>query len=243
MSINLERKINQLKSEGYLIGQTNLAFNDDGMYVECEDAIRLSVKKRGTENIIYRAEGNKCNNTSISIIGHNNVVILSGYSDFSNSILRISGNNNFFYFGAFSTVGSMTTLLSGNDNEIIVGDFCMFSNRLFFDTSDSHSIYDLDTSLRINHDKGIKIGNHVWIGRDVRVSKGSIISSNCIIGQGSLVSGELNANCIYGGVPARLIRENVTWSRMKSDSIEEMESTNRHKEFAKRVQTYKEKLK
>lgn len=53
---------------------------------------------------------------------------------------------------------------------------------------------------------GIRIGDNVWIGAGARILDGSDIGDGCVIGAGAVVRGKLEANGIYAGVPARLIR-------------------------------------
>lgn len=52
----------------------------------------------------------------------------------------------------------------------------------------------------------IEIGNNVWIGAKCVVTSGSSIPDNVIVAAGSVVSGALEGNSIYGGVPARRIK-------------------------------------
>lgn len=53
---------------------------------------------------------------------------------------------------------------------------------------------------------GIRIGDNVWIGAGARILDGSDIGDGCVVGAGAVVRGRLEANGIYAGVPARLIR-------------------------------------
>lgn len=57
----------------------------------------------------------------------------------------------------------------------------------------------------------IVIGNKVWIGTNVTVLKGVKIGDGCVIAAGSLVTKDIPANCLAGGVPAKVIKENVKW--------------------------------
>ena len=60
-----------------------------------------------------------------------------------------------------------------------------------------------------NHiDKPIVIGDNVWIGANVTICAGVTIAPNTIIAAGAVVNKSLTEeNCIYGGVPAKKIKE------------------------------------
>ena len=57
----------------------------------------------------------------------------------------------------------------------------------------------------------VVIGNHVWIGQRATILKGVTIGDNAIVAAGAVVTKDVPANTIVGGVPAKVIRENVTW--------------------------------
>ena len=52
----------------------------------------------------------------------------------------------------------------------------------------------------------IIIGNNVWIGASVTVVPGVTIGDNAIIAAGAVVTKDVEANTIVGGVPAKVIR-------------------------------------
>jgi acetyltransferase-like isoleucine patch superfamily enzyme len=54
---------------------------------------------------------------------------------------------------------------------------------------------------------GVDIGNNVWIAAGSVVLPGSRIGDNAVIGAGSVVRGEIPANEIWAGVPARKIKD------------------------------------
>jgi acetyltransferase-like isoleucine patch superfamily enzyme len=58
----------------------------------------------------------------------------------------------------------------------------------------------------------VRIGNQVWIGANATVLKGVTIGDGAIIAAGAVVKKDVPERCIAAGVPARVVKENVTWS-------------------------------
>lgn len=52
----------------------------------------------------------------------------------------------------------------------------------------------------------ITVGNNVWFGGGVKVLPGVSIGDNSVIGAGSVVTGDIPANCLALGNPCRVIR-------------------------------------
>ena len=88
-----------------------------------------------------------------------------------------------------------------------------FSNKIIVRTSDSHPIYDLTSGERINSPKPVIIGRHVWIAPDSKIMKGAIIGDGCIIGSNTMVSKQIPANALAVGMPAKVVKEGVRWTR------------------------------
>ena len=55
--------------------------------------------------------------------------------------------------------------------------------------------------------KPVHIGNNVWIGGNVTVLPGVNIGDNAVIAAGAVVTKDVPANCVVGGVPAKIIKE------------------------------------
>ncbi|MGB1060198.1 MAG: acyltransferase, partial [Ketobacter sp.] len=51
------------------------------------------------------------------------------------------------------------------------------------------------------------LGRNVWIGANSCLLAGSRVGDNSIVGAGSVVTGEIPANEIWAGVPARKIKD------------------------------------
>jgi acetyltransferase-like isoleucine patch superfamily enzyme len=122
------------------------------------------------------------------------------------------------------SIGSDFSMQGGNmqcaeGKAILIGKHCMFSGDVEISSTDLHPIYAIGNGEIINKGKDVIISDHVWIGAHVRVLKGASIASDSIIGNSSVVSGNLTeANTIYAGVPARRIKTGINWAR----SIEEI---------------------
>ncbi len=88
---------------------------------------------------------------------------------------------------------------------IRIGKNSMIASGCYISDSDWHDTYDRTREL----DKfaPIDIGENVWLGVHVIVGKGVSIGINSIIGAGSVVTGDIPANCIAAGNPARILRE------------------------------------
>lgn len=51
----------------------------------------------------------------------------------------------------------------------------------------------------------VRIGDNVWLGRNVTICKGVTIGDNCIIGINSVVLKDIPSNSIAAGIPAKVI--------------------------------------
>jgi acetyltransferase-like isoleucine patch superfamily enzyme len=114
--------------------------------------------------------------------------------------------------GAIAKFGS--GYVNSNTNFIImhgitVGDGCAISWGCEFLDEDFHHIAYKEKKERTPE---IEIGSRVWIGSNVTILKGSRIPDGCVIASGSVVSSRFEiTNCLIGGNPAKVIRENVEW--------------------------------
>lgn len=87
------------------------------------------------------------------------------------------------------------------DQEVIIGDYSTFgANAVVGDRDDHQEIY-------ASEPKPIHIGSHVWIGMNATIMKGVAIGDNSIVAAGALVTKDIPANEIWGGVPAHFIKK------------------------------------
>lgn len=95
-------------------------------------------------------------------------------------------------------------------NSIAVGDGVRVSENCVLSDSDNHNIQYYDKKSMLS--SPIVIGNHVLIGLNSMVLKGVTINDNTIVAAGSVVTKDVGSNTIVGGVPARIIKKDVSWN-------------------------------
>lgn len=111
----------------------------------------------------------------------------------------------------FSCVEAMINF--SENAKVEIGDDCMLSSGINIWNWDGHTILD-ESGNCINHARDIYIGNHVWVGMQVSISKGAFISDNSVVGQKSLVSKKFpQSNVLIAGVPAKILKERINWDR------------------------------
>jgi acetyltransferase-like isoleucine patch superfamily enzyme len=159
-------------------------------------------------SILVIEKGCRIRNASFVLKGTNNRVLIEEDVFFSGKI-ELIGDGNELIIGNNTRING-AELIVHNGTKIEIGPGCLFSTNIDVRTTDSHSIFNFDGE-RINPDKNIHIGEHVWIGRMVSILKGAKIGNGSVIGSMSLVSGIIPNEVIAAGVPARPIREKIIW--------------------------------
>lgn len=90
---------------------------------------------------------------------------------------------------------------------IAIGDDCAISHEFVCMDSNAHVLDGVRAAAPVI------IGDHVWIGSRVTVLPGVHIGSGSVIAAGAVVTKDIPSACLAAGVPARVIRENVSWEK------------------------------
>lgn len=109
--------------------------------------------------------------------------------------------------GSGSSVGEGSVIVAWES--VSIGDDVMVAGRCYildvdhgFDGSSSAAIRDQPLDIR-----PVTIGNDVWIGAHSVVLRGATIGDGAVIGANSVVIGNIPANTIAAGSPAKVLRE------------------------------------
>lgn len=176
---------------------------------------KCRIENKGIGNEIIM--GNQCvlKKCKIYIHGDNNKVILADRVSAIECEIHIEDNNNNITIGSDTHISGNTHLACIEGTTIEIGKKCLFSSDITFRTGDSHSILNMNGE-RINPSKDILVGNHVWIGNKVTITKGVKISENSIIATGAVVTNKFEqSNVILGGVPAIIIKREINWDEQR----------------------------
>jgi len=114
--------------------------------------------------------------------------------------------------GENTTINENSILRTMGKNSIIIGKNSIISWNCQILSSDFHQIiYD---GVEKYFEKDILISDNCWIGTNVTILKGSRIRKGSVVQANSLVCDEFPENSLIGGVPAKLIKKNVSWRNL-----------------------------
>lgn len=90
---------------------------------------------------------------------------------------------------------------------IEIGEKCAIGRDVVIRSYDGHTI--IQPGFKVS--EPIIIKDHVWIGQGATILKGVTIGEGAIVAAGAVVTNDVPAFSVVGGVPAKVIKENVTW--------------------------------
>lgn len=194
--------------------------------------------------ILFTREGKRIENPYIAGLtvktwakaANNRVVLYEPLPSFSNTVITFRGKRSRFELKPSRHYVTGLQVLCGDDVNIKIGkDFsissgsiyceygggninigndCMLGYGLTVRVTDGHAIYDVKDKRRLNDNRDVTIGNHVWIAARANIMKGAAIADNSVVATSSLVNRRFDeSNVIIAGMPAEIIRRGINWDR------------------------------
>ena len=124
-------------------------------------------------------------------------------------------DENFGLFPPFYTDYGMNIRLG---RHVFINSGCCFQDQGGIEIGDNVQIGHQTVLATLNHDLNpakrwnmipapIKIGNNVWIGSHATILAGVTVGDNSVVAAGAVVTKDVPANCVVGGVPAKIIKK------------------------------------
>lgn len=170
----------------------------------------LRIRCKGKNNVLYIEDFARIGKCRIDIVGNNNTIRIGSKSILTKVEFWIEDDNNTVTIGNDCGMESCVFVLM-EGTSAYVGNGCYIAYGTVIRTGDSHSILDMDGN-RTNPSQDVTIGDHVWLATDVTVLKGTHIADNCIVAANSTLGKHYEEpNCIIGGMPAKVLKQNINW--------------------------------
>ena len=158
---------------------------------------RLLLSARGV-----RFDGRaRLNRIEIAEAGHN--VHIGAEVALDNGVVLIA--NGTIEIAAQTYINRYTILDAHQSIE--VGPRCMIGPHCYITDSNHGTKAGESVASQPIESQPVRIGEDAWIGAGVKILAGANVGDGAIVGAGSVVTGDIPANTIAAGVPAKIIRE------------------------------------
>jgi acetyltransferase-like isoleucine patch superfamily enzyme len=88
-----------------------------------------------------------------------------------------------------------------------IGEQCVIADRAMFIDFD-HGTAEVERPIRVQgiYKRDTVVGSNVWVGYGACVLRGVRVGDNAVIGTNAVVTRDVPANAVVGGVPAKVLR-------------------------------------
>ncbi len=148
-------------------------------------------------------------------IGRGAVVRLGRWSWIGHGT-KIRAHEGEVSIGAKTVMGQECTISAFQ--HVSIGRECIVADRVMLIDFD-HGVVEEDRPVRLQgiYKRDVNVGHNCWIGYGACILRGATVGDNAIVGTSTVVTKNVPANAVVGGVPARILRmrdepETLRWA-------------------------------
>ena len=177
-----------------------VALKGSAICIDSSASIRL-----GTGKVLLNASWSKKNpfNTLFSMRERSSFIVHGSLSIYSNADISVNEDATLEIGSGFINHGARIHCF----DRITVGNGVYLGDDVAIRDSDGHEIVGAKKPMTLP----IVIEDHVWIGARVTIVKGVIIGEGSVVAAGAVVTKNVPPHTMVAGVPAKVVKENVTW--------------------------------
>jgi acetyltransferase-like isoleucine patch superfamily enzyme len=137
-------------------------------------------------------------------IGRDAVVRLGRWSWIGHGT-KIRAHEGVVEIGAKSVLGQECTISAFQS--VRIGRECILADRVMLIDFD-HGVVEVERPIRLQgiYKRDVTVGHNCWIGYGACILRGATVGDNAVVGTSTVVTKDVPANAVVGGVPARLLR-------------------------------------
>jgi acetyltransferase-like isoleucine patch superfamily enzyme len=173
-------------------------------YVEIAPTARIEITENSQLKLNCAWTKKNLRQTRFGMSENSRLIVKDNFKIFDNAQIFINKNATLILGSGY--INSSVNI--GCYEQIEIGEDVAIAENVTIRDSDNHLI---TSNPDFQKTMPIKIGNHVWIGLNAIILKGVTIGDGAIIAAGAVVTKDVPERCLVGGVPAKIIKENVEW--------------------------------
>ena len=142
-------------------------------------------------------------NSHLTMGKHSRIIINGHFRFYNNTAIGLHPRAKLILGNGYINSGAIITIREG----LSIGNNVIIGPRVTIRDTDDH-VLDGSPIMSLP----IKIEDDIWIGANVTILKGVTIGKGSVIAANSLVNKSIPERTLAGGVPCKILRENVNWS-------------------------------
>jgi maltose O-acetyltransferase len=188
--------------KAYIIKKIALNFQSirKGIYRNLSATLKIEGRPQINQPVLYLGEGSIVFGRNVNIGYFPSPFFYSGNAHFEarTKESKIAIGDNVYFNNNFVAISEVSITIGNN---VLIG-----TNVELYD-SDFHNIEPhLRFGIQTHPVAPIKIEDNVWLGSNVKILKGVTIGENSVISNGAVVTKNIPANVVAGGIPAKIIK-------------------------------------